>query len=105
MTRNGDTVAVKYAYAIHTLIFVSEGGEYSDIRELLSSGKSQRSQSSSSVAKVNTNGYCDNSIEIKFLTESLNNLKAEMLNLKQKQIATDHIRSDQITQLKSERLT
>ena len=39
------TVAVKYAYDIHTLISVLEGGEYSDIRELLSSGKGQRSQS------------------------------------------------------------
>ena len=55
-TRNGDTVAVKYAHDIHTLISVSEGGEYSDIRELLSSSKSQRSQSSLSVAKVTTNG-------------------------------------------------
>ena len=80
-TRNGDTVAVKYAYDIHTLISVLEGGEYSDIRELLSSGKGQRSQSSSSVANTTMNGSSDNLVEIKSLTDSLNNLKAEFLNL------------------------
>ena len=100
-TRNGDTVAGKYAYDIHTLISVLEGGEYSDIRELLSSGKGQRSQSSSSVANTTMNGSSDNSVEIKSLTDSLNNLKAEFLNLKQKQIAIEHARSEQITQLKS----
>ena len=98
-TRNGDTVAVKYAYDIHTLISVLEGGEYSDTRELLSSGKGQRSQSSSSVANTTMNGSSDNLGEIKSLTDSLNNLKAEFLNLKQ--IAIEHARSEQITQLKS----
>ena len=45
--------------------------------------------------------HSDNSVEIKSLTDSLNNLKAEFLNLKQKQIAIEHARSEQITQLKS----
>ena len=100
-TRNGDTVAVKYAYDIHTLISVLVGGEYSDIRELLSSGKGQRSQSSSSVANTTMNRSSDNSVEIKSLTDSLINLREEFLNLKQKQITIEHVRSEQITQLKS----
>ena len=37
-TRNSDSVAVKLAQDIHTLMSVLEGAEYSDMRELLSSG-------------------------------------------------------------------
>lgn len=100
-TRNGDSVAVKYAYDIHTLVSILEGGEYSDIREMLSSSKSQRSQSFNSVANVTTNTSCEYATEIKSLTDSMNNLKADVLNMKQKQIGIDQSRSEQISNLKS----
>ena len=44
-TRNGDTVSVKLAYDIYSLMTVFEGGEYSEIKDMLRSNKSSRSQS------------------------------------------------------------
>ena len=48
--RNGDSVAIKLTNDIHTLMLVLEGAEFSDMRDMISSGsgRSQRSQSSPS---------------------------------------------------------
>ena len=101
-TRNGDTVAVKYAYDIHTLMSVLEGADYSEMRDLLSSssGKSQRSQSVTGTAN-STFGGCEFSAEIKILTESMNSLKADILTLKQKHVAVETTRSNEIQTLKT----
>lgn len=102
-TRNGDTVAVKYAYDIHTLMSVLEGADYSEMRDLLSSssGKSrQRSQSVTGTAN-STFGGCEFSAEIKVLTDSMNSLKADILTLKQKHVAVETTRSNEIQTLKT----
>ncbi|MEW8562289.1 MAG: hypothetical protein AB2541_09295 [Candidatus Thiodiazotropha sp.] len=100
-TRNGDPVPVKFAQDIHTLISVLEGAEYSEIKDLLSgSGVSQRSQSVSGSANI-TLGPCEFSAEIKELTDDLKSLKADVLNLKQKQLAIESTRSKELMTLKS----
>ena len=98
-TRNSDSVAVKLAQDIHTLMSVLEGAEYSDMRELLSSGsgRSQRSQSSPNDTTINY----DSSSEIKILSDSVNTLKAEVLHLKQTQTAVETARSKEIQSLKT----
>ena len=99
-TTSGDSVPVKLSHDIHTLMSVIEGAEYSEMRELLSSGsgRSQRSQpcSTSSTANDTINHYAP---EIKVLTESINSMKADML--KQSHLAVETNRSKQIDTLKS----
>ena len=47
-TRNGDTVTTKHAQDIYSLMSVLEGGEYSELKDLLARGsRGQRSQSQS----------------------------------------------------------
>ena len=98
-TRNSDSVAVKLAHDIHTLMAVLEGAEYSDMRELLSSGsgRSQRTQSTANDTIVTS----DYSVEIKVLTDSVNTLKADMLHMKQTQTAVEVTRSKEINTIKS----
>ncbi|MEW8546462.1 MAG: hypothetical protein AB2693_23335 [Candidatus Thiodiazotropha sp.] len=101
-TRSGDSIPVKLSHDIHTLMSVIEGAEYSEMRELLSSGsgRSQRSQLSSSTANDTINHY-DCAPEIKVLTESINSMKADMLKMKQSHLAVETNRSKQIDTLKS----
>ena len=98
-TRNSDSVAVKLSQDIHTLMSVLEGAEYSDMRELLSSGsgRSQRSQSSPNDTTITY----DSSSEIKILSDSVNTLKAEVLHLKQTQTALETARSKEIQSMKT----
>ena len=101
-TRNGDSVATKLACDIHTLMAVLEGGEFCELKDLISSGKGQRSQSQSQSGVCNmTLNPCDCASEIKALTENMNNLKASLLNVQQTQLATETTRSSQIQNLKS----
>ena len=101
-TWSGDSVPVKLSHDIHTLMSVIEGAEYSDMRDLLSSGggRSQRSQSSSSAA-IETISLYDFAPEIKVLTESVNSMKADILKMKQSHLAIETTRSKQIETLKS----
>ena len=43
--RNGDTVAVKIAYDIHTLMSIMEGGEYFDMKDMIRPGRATRAVS------------------------------------------------------------
>ena len=97
-TRSGDSVPVK----LHKLMSVIEGVEYSEMRELLSSGigRSQRSQSCSSTANDTIN-HNDWAPEIKVITESINSMKADMLKMKQSHLAVETNRSKQTDTLKS----
>ena len=82
-TRNGVTLAVKYAYDIHILmpiIPILEGADYSQMRDLLSSSQGKVSASVSFVGfKL--------SAEIKVCTESMNSRKTDILIFKQKNVA------------------
>ena len=62
---------------------VLEGGDYSEMKEL-SSGKNQRSQSTAGFSNVTMK--CEYTSEIKMLIESMNNVKADVLNIKQTQL-------------------
>ena len=100
-TRNGDSVATKLACDIHTLMAVLEGGDFCEPKDLIGSGKGQRSQSQSQSGVCNmTLNPCDCASEIKALTENMNNLKASLLNVQQTQLATETTRSSQIQNLK-----
>lgn len=102
-TRNGDTVAVKLAYDVHSLMSVMEGGDYSDIKDMLRSNKSysQRSQSMSGICN-STMSSCEYSTDIKELSQSMSTVKAEILTLKQKVLAVESTRSSEIQTLKSD---
>ena len=69
---------------------VFEGAEYSDLRDMLSSGsgRSQRSQSTPSSANK-TISQGDSSMELKVLFDSVKTLLAELLHLKQSYSAVE----------------
>ena len=98
--RNGDSVAIKLAYDIHTLMSVIEGAEYTDMRELLSSGsgRSQRSQSTPSQANET---IVQSDLEVKMLSDAVTTLKAELLHMKQTQTALETARSKEFQSMKS----
>ena len=104
-TRSGDSVATKLAHDVHTLMSVIEGAEYTDMRELLSSGnggRSQRSQSQSCSGAANETIIShDFTPELKVLSETVNSMKADMLKMKQSHLAVETTRSKQIDTLKS----
>ena len=99
-TRNCDSVAIKLAYDIHTLMSVIEGAEYTDMRELLSSGsgRSQRSQSTPSQANET---IVQSDLEVKMLSDAVTTVKAELLRMKQTQTALETARSKELQSMKS----
>ncbi|MCG7879660.1 MAG: hypothetical protein N0C90_25530 [Candidatus Thiodiazotropha endolucinida] len=100
-TRNGDTVATKLAQDIYCLMSVLEGSDYSELKDLIAGGKKgQRAQSQSVVGNM-TLTSCDCASEVKSLESSLNNMKADVLGLKQQYVASEATRSSQIQTLKS----
>ena len=99
-TRNGDSVAIKLAYDLHTLMSVIEGAEYTDMRELLGSGsgRSQRSQSTPSQANET---IVQSDLEVKMLSDAVTTVKAELLRMKQTQTALETARSKELQSMKS----
>lgn len=100
-TRTGDSVTIKLAYDVHALISVIEGADYSSIKDILSSGKGQRSQSLCTPNTNRQNKLRDDTSEIKALMQDIANVRAEMLNMKQVQVGAEQLRANQITTLKS----
>lgn len=99
-TRQGDTVAWKLAKDIHTIVSVIEGGEYSELKELISSGKSGKSRNYSVAetnksTRVETND-CQCSAAVKVLQDTVSNLSADMVSVKQKCHGNEQIRLEQI---------
>lgn len=109
-TRNGDTVPVKLAYDVHSLMSVIEGGDYSDLKDMLrsnsckTSSQRQRSQSTSGLNNSTMN-LCEYSVDIKELSQNMSTVKAEILTLKQKIVAVESTRSSELQTLKSTVLT
>lgn len=99
-TRTGESVPTKLAQDIHTLLSVLDGGDYGDIKDLLSNGKLQRSYSVTATPLRSTR-MNEHAAEIELLTQTVNNLKSEILYLKQTQIGTEEVRTHQIQTLKS----
>ena len=104
-TRNGDSVTTKLAQDIYILVSVLEGGEFTDLKGMIASGRKgnrahSQSQSQSGLGNVTLTSN-DYATEIKSLEISLNSMKADMLGLKQQYVASEATRSSQIQNLKS----
>ena len=100
--RNGDSVAIKLTNDIHTLMSVLEGAEFSDMRDMISSGSGRSQRSQSSPSSVNESiTHSDSSMELKVLSDAVNTLQAELLHLKQTHNAVETMRSKEIQTLKS----
>lgn len=99
-TRAGESVPTKLAQDIHTLLSVLDGGDYSDIKDMLSNGKVQRSQSVTATPLRPTR-QSDHTAEIELLTQTVNTIKSDMLCLKQTHLGSEEARSHQIKALKS----
>ena len=96
-------MVTKLAQDIYCLMFVLEGSDYSDLKDLIAGGRKghrTRSQSQSGAGNM-TLASCDCAAEIKSLENSLSNMKAYVLGLKQQYIASEDTRSSQIQTLKS----
>ena len=105
-TRNGDTVVSKLAHDIYTLMSVLEGGEFTELKDILARSKGQRSQSQSqsqtpSRANKMASASCGCSAEVASLLNNLNNVKADVLNQKHCYAAVETVRSSEIQSLKS----
>ena len=103
-TRNGDTVVSKLAHDIYTLMSVLEGGEFSELKDILARSKGQRSQSQSRTPSRANNmaiASCGCSAEVASLLNNLNNVKADVLKLKQSYAAVETVRPSGIQSLKS----
>lgn len=107
-TRNGDTLAEKLAFDIHTLISILEGGDFSspEFKELLSisiKGRASSVPHQHSIGRLGTpttprraTPHTSSVLrrpELIDLSESITELKADMLNMKQLYQANEAARS------------
>jgi len=97
-TRYGDSVCVKIAYDIHSLMLVTDSGDISFIREMLSiSKKSRQSTASASLARnQRIPDKCSCSAEIAPLKNALSILQADLLLIKQRQAAAENLKATDI---------
>ena len=93
-SKNGDSISVKLANDVYTLLMAIDGGDVSLVKDLIiSSKKSSRSMSISNSGKNSVNQpKCTCSAEIAMLKETINGLKSDVLLLKQRQVAFENIR-------------
>ena len=77
---------------------VFEGGEYSEIKDMLRSNKSSRSQSVAGNVTINP---CEFSTEIRELTQNMSAAKAEILTLKQRMVGIETTRSSELQTVKA----
>ena len=92
----------KLAQDIYCLMSVLEGRDYSDLKDLIAGGrKGHGTQSQSQSGAGNMLASYDCAAEIKSLENSLSNVKADVLGLKQQYIASEATRSSQMQTLKS----
>ena len=100
-TRFGESVPLKLAKDIHALISVAEGADYSELNDVLSNCKTKarsKSVSQSSAKITHTAKVCTTASDsdVKLLTEKVSCIEADMLLLKQRQIAIEVARRDEI---------
>ena len=112
-TRKGDPPVNKLANDIYILLSIFDGADYSDMKEMLSNGKPKsRSFSTGRVrlqtlsAHTPTNNRTENedsktpsvinAAEFKMLKDTLSQVQADVLNMKQSALAAEKVRSDQM---------
>ena len=84
-TRNGDSVVSKLAHDVYILMSVLEGGEFSELKDIIAKGKSNRTQSQAQTplrAGYMASTSCGCSTEIAALLSNINNVKADVLSMK-----------------------
>ena len=103
-TRNGDSVVSKLAHDVYILMSVLEGGEFSELKDIIAKGKSNRTQSQAQTplrASYIASTSCGCSTEVAALLSNVNNVKADVLSMKQSYAAVEATRSSEIQALKS----
>ncbi|MES9879926.1 MAG: hypothetical protein ABW185_03500 [Sedimenticola sp.] len=98
-TRGGDTLVAKLARDIHCLVAVVEGADFNTLTDLMSLSRPMKARASQSVAqtpnsRVSHNCSCE--AELKLLKDSVAQMKADIINLKQ----TNSIYETRLEQLK-----
>ncbi len=95
-TRAGDSVATKLARDVHCLVTVLDGGEFSDLTELMSLPRINKSNRSQSISHGgNIDNKCDCHVEFQQLKNDMAYMRADFMLIKQKLSVTE-IRQDQI---------
>lgn len=102
-TRSGEPVATRLAKDIFNIIAVTEGGDFSLLREMLSTGKTRRRQQSV-VKDIVTPEKCQCATELSILKDTIASIQASVLLLKQSVHASEMMRTQQINQIKSTHL-
>lgn len=97
-----ETVAVKLATDVYTLLSVMEGEEYAVIKEMISVSRRRTFSQLSSVnsgsqpADPNGSARCKCTNELTLLKDTVSSIQAELLMLKQSIHTTNHLRSEEI---------
>ncbi len=102
-TKSGEPVATRLAKDIFNIIAVTEGRDFSLLREMLSTGKTRRRQQSV-VKDIVTPEKCQCATELSILKDTIASIQASVLLLKQSVHASEMMRTQQINQIKSTHL-
>ncbi|KAH3800845.1 hypothetical protein DPMN_154488 [Dreissena polymorpha] len=100
-TRSGESVAIRLAQDIHSKIEVIEGGDYSIIRNMISSGKARKSSvhrhhNKRAPAVRKKSERCQCAQEQAVIKETSTSFQASVLCIKQSLHISDNLRSEQI---------
>lgn len=105
-SRKGDSLAVKLAQDIHSIIEVVEGGDCSVLKPLISASRGKRPSATTTSTterrdisdKISVKCTCHNDLSV--LKDTVSSLQADMLIMKERQHALDKLRSEQMTATK-----
>lgn len=96
-----DSVAVKLAHDIHTILSVMEGAEFSSLTDLISASK-KRGRSVQSVSASPQTKNCQCKAELSLIKDSVSTLQADMLLMKQRHIASENMHVSDVKTLQSD---
>jgi len=90
LTRKGDPVSLKLAQDIRLIITVIEGEDFSVLKDMISTSRGK----SMSVSQQQTSAVCNCSQEVDLMKDTIASLRSEFLLLKQKQVASEKLHSE-----------
>lgn len=100
-SRKGDSLAVKLAQDIHSIIDVVEGGDCSVLKPLISTSKGKKPSTTGPYECRDIGetipGKCMCATELLVLKDTVSSLQADMLIMKERQHALDKLRSEQMS--------
>lgn len=105
-TRSGEPVATRLARDIYNIVAVTEGGDYSLLREMLSTSKTQRQRLQSTTTTSTNKGTekCQCCNDILVLKDTISALQSSVLLLRQSLHASEMMRQEQINFIKCENM-